>query len=127
MNDYRYPGINRAVLVVKVAEPFIDWLLDVSKKYDKPEYRVKREDIITDGYDSKNIYLLPECDEPGGHMKYIRKHCKKIFENELWDWCMDSKKWPEDKSWEAFKKWFDFEVHTMVFDMLHKEYLVHDF
>jgi len=29
--------------------------------------------------------------------------------------------WPKDRSWDVFKEWFDYEIQSIVFDMVEKE------
>jgi len=101
---------------VKLKKPFIDWLVYTSKEHDGPEHKLKPEKIETEDFDSKHVYLIPAYDEIEKYEKYIKKHCVEIFEQELFAWYTDPKMWPNDRSWKVFKEWFDYEIHTMVFD-----------
>jgi len=112
-----FPAINRAALIITQKKPFIDWLLYTSKKYDNPEHKLKQEDIQTKGFDSKNVYLIPAYDETDRYEKFVKRHYKEIFEHELSSWYTVPEMWPKDRSWKVFKKWFDYEIQTLVFDM----------
>ncbi len=110
-----YPNINRAALIVKLKKPFIDWLVYTSKEHDGKD-QMSAGDVETEGFDSKNIYLIPAYDENAQYDRYLKKHFKEIFEQELGGWYADPAMWPQDRSWKVFQEWFDYEIHTMVFD-----------
>ena len=116
MEEAYYPDINRAAMVVRLKKPFIDWLVYSSKKYNGLGRELRPEEIKTDGFDSKHVYLVPAYDKIEKYEKYIKKHCTEIFEEELFGWYTDPEMWPKDRSWKVFKEWFDYEIHTMVFD-----------
>ena len=40
---------------------------------------------------------------------------------ELKSWNSDPHSWPLNREWKAFNKWFDFEVQTMIFDLVDDE------
>jgi hypothetical protein len=123
---YCYPDINRSALVVKYKKPFIDWLVYISKEYDGPEYEMRPEEVETDGFDSKTVFLIPAFEENDKFEKYLKKNCKDLFEHIVGDWYTDPEMWPKDRSWKVFKDWFEYEIHTMVFDMVLDEPLEHD-
>jgi hypothetical protein len=50
-------------------------------------------------------------------MNYLKGSCAEVFEQELESWDRVEETWPEDRSFEAFKPWFDFSIHWMIFDM----------
>ncbi|MCK5534490.1 hypothetical protein KAI68_05190 [bacterium] len=43
MTEEYFPDINRAVVIMKLKKPFIDWLIYASKEYDGPGYELKPE------------------------------------------------------------------------------------
>ena len=110
-----YPDINRAALVVKFKKPFIDWLIYTSKEHDGDD-QMRPEEIETDGFDSKRVYLIPAFEENKKYDRYLRKHAKEIFEDELMGWYTEPAWWPHDRSFKVFKEWYDYEIHTMVLD-----------
>ncbi len=118
MDKNYYPDINRAAVIIKLKKPFIDWLIYTSKEHDGQGHELKPEEVETEGFDLKHVYLIPAYDETDKYEKFIRKHYAKIFEHELFSWYTDPKMWPKDRSWKVFKEWFDYEIHTMVLDMV---------
>jgi hypothetical protein len=120
MSEPSFPDINRAAVIVKLKKPFIDWLVYTSKEYDGPGRELKPEDVQTEGFDSKHVYLIPAYDETEKYEKFVRKHCTEIFEHELAGWYTDLQMWPKDRSWKVFQEWFDYEIQTIVLDMTDK-------
>lgn len=121
-----YPDINRAALIIKIKKPFIDWLVFCSKEYDDEEREMKPEEIKTEGFDSKNVYLIPAYDETDKYENFVRKHCNEIFEHELSGWYTYPEIWPQKRSWKVFKEWFDFEIQTMVLDMITNKPIIYE-
>ncbi len=80
----------------------------------------------TEGFDSKNVYLIPAFEDNEKYEKYLRKHCGEIFEQIVSSWYTDPEMWPKDRSWKVFKEWFDYEIHSMVFDTIPDEPLEHE-
>ena len=60
-------------------------------------------------------YLIPEVDaEPDA---WLKRNFATIFEHELYAWCVDTELWPKDRSFKAFKKFFNIRFCSMVLDM----------
>ena len=106
MTEEYFPDINRAALIIKLEKPFIDWLVYTSKEYDGEENEFKPEDIKTEGFDSKTVYLIPAFEDNEKYEKYLKKHYGKIFEQIVGSWYTDPGMWPKDRSWKVFKEWF---------------------
>jgi len=126
MTDLNFPDINRAALIVKLKKPFIDWLVYTSKEYDGPEHEMKPEEVETEGFDSKHVYLIPAYEENEKYEKFLKKYYVEIFEHELGGWYTDPEMWPKDRSWKVFQDWFDYEIQTMVYDMIPDKPLEHE-
>ncbi len=102
--------VNRTALIVSLKKPFIDWV-----KYVDPETEFPGEK-----HDIKTVYLLPEDSDNGRWERYLKKNFSTIFEQELEAWFTDESVWPQDRSWKVFNEWFDYEMHSIVFDMVSK-------
>lgn len=102
--------INRAVVVIKPKQPFLDWVNSTEDEGD--------EDItLAEIQEDHSVYLVKSYEEIGGHLKVLRVVYDEIFENELWGWCTDESLWPQKRDYATFKKWFDIEAHSLVFDL----------
>ena len=126
MAEPYYPNINRAALVVKLKKSFIDWLVYTSKEHDGPDNQLTPDKVETEGFDSKHVYLIPAYDDTEKYENYVKKHCAEIFEHELNAWYTEPDFWPKDRSWQVFREWFDYEIHTMIFDTVLKKPIEHE-
>ncbi len=62
-------------------------------------------------------------DEQG---ELLREFYELIFEQELMGWCTDPQTYPSPRTFEMFRKWFDVEFHSMVFDLIDDESIAHE-
>ena len=100
--------IDRLIAIIKPRQPFMDWLesmpgWDLDLTLDD-----LRKDCLT--------LLIPEYDDNEKAMRYIERNCKSIFEMRLSGWHNDPGTWP-DRTLSVFRKWFDVEIHSMIYDM----------
>jgi hypothetical protein len=61
------------------------------------------------------VYLIPEMDF--GPEDWLQENYLAIFEEELHAWHTRESDWPEDRSFEAFNRFFKVRFHSMVLDM----------
>ena len=94
--------INRTLLIIIPKKPFLDW--------------VKSFDIETDE-DEYSAYLISEKYDEYDYKDYLKKHCKEIFESELYGILKDPDFYPEKRDYETFNKWFETHVCDTVFDL----------
>ena len=98
--------VNRAVGLVRIKKPFLDWINSTGKPGKLTLESVNREN---------HAYLLPEHDTPGELEEILDEVYEEIFELELAGFCTDRSNWPEI-SYTKFREWCNVEVHSMVFD-----------
>lgn len=102
---------NRAIIVVRPKQPFLDWLLSTP---DPPTLeQIKASEA--------NTYLIPDVEDPSDVEPFLHGAYADIFEVELGGWYDDVSTWPKDITFSVFRVWFDWEVHTMVFDLTGEE------
>ena len=65
--------------------------------------------------------LIPEYGENDKAMRYIERNCRFIFEMQLSGWYNDPCTWPEKRILSVFRKWFDLEIHSLIYDLVEKE------
>jgi hypothetical protein len=104
--------LNRSALVVTPKQPFLDWLHRVD-----PE---SKEITLAELASEPSVYLLPESETDEGVRRILRKFCEEIFVEELDAWYRDEEVWPEDRSLKVFRRWFDYQYHSLVFDLSEK-------
>ena len=98
--------INRAVAVVKLRQPFLDW----ANSMPGPKHTLKA--INTESH----VFLLPEHDTQQELELIIQDLYRQIFEIEVGSFCRDRSLWPKTRDYKTFRQWFDIQVHSMVFD-----------
>ena len=106
--------INRSVLIVRAKEPFRQWLNSLP---DPSDYTL--EEINRDN----SAFLLPEYEDDRKKENILRKYFEEIFEEQLNGWWTDPEAWPSKRDLKTFKKWFDVEFHSVVFDLVEKPIL----
>ena len=66
-------AINRSAIVVKPAQPFLDWL----HRVDPTSAQLTLDDLSLE----PTIYLLPECECKEEAIERLREVCTEIFRN----------------------------------------------
>ena len=99
--------IDRTGFALTPKAPFIKWL--------------KKKLGIKEGIQSKenSLYLISPFDyDPSADAEdYLRSRYKEIFENELLSWDLEESMWPEERTYEKFREWFDIKIYETIFDM----------
>ena len=100
--------LNRAVLIVRFSQPFVDW---VNAADPTPTHTITLADVN----DDSNAYLI-EVEDEKELEEWLALNGDILFEEVLNDWYTDPDLWPQDRSLVLFKKWCSFELHTVVLD-----------
>ncbi len=118
MSDSPRFTINRTLVMLVPRQPFLDWLNDA----DPTEEPLTAEELR----DDCNVFLIPQFNDAVDSMKWIEKRWRMLFEHMLLEWIVDETMWPENRTLEMFREWFDIETHTMVWDLAGESLLVED-
>ena len=101
--------INRSIIIINPKQSFVDWLNSTD-----PE---GKQCVLEDLNSDSNAYLVSEIDDDNDLARELKKHFKKMFENELMVWCLDKTMWPDKVTFSLFTEWFAVEQHSMVADL----------
>lgn len=101
--------INRSAIVVKPAQPFLDWL----HRVDSTSAHLTLEDLRIE----PTVYLLPEYADEDEALQYLRSACNAIFEEQLNGWCRVPSTWPQERNLNTFRSWFEWSLHSMIIDV----------
>jgi len=119
-DDFEYenlPTINRNIFVAEPTEVFLEW----AKNNPDTDLELTMEELLADA----TAYLIPEQEDNA--QSWLRKNFKTIFEIELDGWCTDPSRWPADRSFKAFKKFFRLHYCSNVIDLgkgeIEREYI----
>ena len=101
------PTVNRVAVVMEPAPAYLEWAKECPDGL--PDL------TLADLREEGTIYLIPETDaEPEA---WLRRHYAPLFANELFAWCTDEAFWPRDRSYKAFKKFFQVRFCSIVLDL----------
>src|SRR5271157_6090596 len=95
--------LNRSAIVVKPKQSFLDWLYTA----DSTSRSLTLQELVRE----PAIYLIPECDTNAEVDEVLRELCDEIFIEQLEGWFNDRTTWPQDRGFEVFCRWFDFQHH----------------
>ncbi|MFN3326344.1 MAG: hypothetical protein ACK5AZ_22840 [Bryobacteraceae bacterium] len=101
--------INRSALVVRPAQPFLNWLQQV----DPTSAHLTLHDLRLE----PTIYLLPEWDTEEEALQHLAEVSNDIFEEQLNGWYRVPSVWPASRDLNAFLLWFDCRFHSMIIDV----------
>ena len=118
----QYQMVRRSAIVVVPLVPFLNWI----NKVDSFETL-----SLSDVQNDSNVYLIPDSDQPitteeldKEIEKYIKNHFEGIFYNQLSEWHLDEKTFPEI-TYENFNRWLKVSTHTVIYDMVKKPIMKH--
>ncbi len=103
--------INRSAISITPKQPYIDWansFKDGGAGYD-PDLLIGTTILMPDDYDEFN------------YGKFIKKHYKKLFEEQLESWMKNPEMWPNKRSLKIFKEWFEIIPSDMILDFGYDE------
>ena len=101
--------INRSAIVVKPAQPFLDWL----HRIDPTSEHLTLDDLTRE----PKIYLLPECENKEEALEHLQDVSNSIFEQQLNGWYRVPEVWPNERDLNAFLRWFECSFHSMIVDL----------
>jgi hypothetical protein len=104
----RFPTINRFAVILIPTEACLDWVRSCPDGDDHMTLGEMQQEPTT--------YLIPETKRVPPE-DWVRRHSKVMFHEELDSWCPDRCMWPKDLSFKTFKKFFEVNISTVVFDL----------
>jgi hypothetical protein len=109
MNSTPRFTINRTVILLAPKQPFLDWLNDV----DPDDEALTLEELSEDN----EVFLIPQFNDNSDSEKWIEARWESLFEHMLLGWVEDEASWPQERTLDMFRDWFDIRVHTMAWDL----------
>jgi hypothetical protein len=99
--------LNRAALIVRPKQPFLDWAAALDDS-----------GLVPDVEGEKTVYLIPEFESDEEGMRALKRIYSEIFERELDGWHTDPSAWPRKRDFKPFQEWFSIELHSVVEDVV---------
>ena len=109
--------LNRSAVVVTPLPPYLAWA-----KQDDTTGVAERvfEDLRT----APHEYLLPEYEDAESEHEVLEDFWPELFAAMLNCWLTDEQQWPQDRTREMFREWFDVQRCPVVDDLHVDEDLV---
>lgn len=102
--------LNRAALILRYKQPFVDWINAVDPSPDSEAPTLSEVD------DERTVYLV-EVEDEGELRRWLARNYEEVFEEELNGWYTDPALWPRERSLKMLEEWCSFELHTVVVDL----------
>jgi hypothetical protein len=102
-------AVDRSAVVIRMKQPYLDWTNSLPDSDEMTLDELNRDN---------NVYMIPEYDTRAHLESILQEFCTDIFEEELSSWYRDEEAWPQVRDYPTFKKWFEAEPYSMVFDLL---------
>ncbi len=103
-------SVDRLVAIIKPRQPFLEWLESLPDWDLKMTLEKLRDDCIA--------LLIPEFGNNKEAKGHIEAGYQVVFDMQLNSWYTDPTMWPEERSLDVFRQWFDIEIHSIVIDTL---------
>ena len=100
-----FDNVRRSAMVIKPKKPFIDWLSSIDP-----------EDKNIDLSKDTDVYLLRDFEEVEQIERWLFKNFDEIFCDQMNHWYIDEEVWVKKRTFKMFKEWFDYSLHTMIWD-----------
>ena len=101
--------LNRAALILRHKQPFVDWINSVDPTPASPAL------TLADTEDERAVYLIGVEDEDE-LARWLVQHHEELFEQELHGWYTDPAMWPQDRTLKTLQEWCSFDLNTVVLD-----------
>ena len=105
-----YENVRRTALIIKPKEPFFDWLTSVDKTT-----------VVKESEQDHDVYLLPDFETIEEMEKWLKTNFDDLFTDQMNNWWTDENSLVQNRNFKMFKEWFDFSMHTMIWDTLEEE------
>ena len=103
----RISMLNRAVLIVRPAKPFLDWAAGLDDS-----------GLVPSPNDEQTVSLVPEFHDDEEREAVLKAVYAEVFERELFGWHVVPKDWPRNRTLKTFREWFQIEMHSIVEDLV---------
>ena len=100
-----FSNVKRSALVVSSKAPFFEWVQSIYPDEDNSAV-----------YQDPDVYLLPDYETPEEMERWLKRNFEWIFCEQLNNWCTEENRWPPKLTFKMFKEWFNYSLHTMVWD-----------
>ncbi len=105
--------LNRAAVVLRYKQPYVDWVQTALGEYSLAEANDDGEIFLTPSFKSP----VDPADGTEDAIKWVEKRWEMFFEHILKASIQGESAWPPNRTLKLFREWFDVEYHSIVWDM----------
>jgi hypothetical protein len=99
--------VERSTIIIKPKQPFFEWLKSIDN-----------EDDFSDLKDETDVYLIPDFETKEEITRWLKKNFDMIFCDQMNHWYTNEEIWTQKRTFKVFCDWFDFSIHTTIWDTL---------
>ena len=104
--------VNRCALIVKPRQPYADWANGFDDDGPRFDLRYHRN--------NPTVFLITEPDDLENLDVALKRHWRRIFEEQLSAWMRQPSDWPPRRTLTVFREWFDVTLSDLVLDLSRK-------
>jgi hypothetical protein len=109
--------LNRSAVIIRPLPPYLAWAnLDDTTNIAERVF----ENLRT----VPHVYLLPDYEDAESEREVLEDFWPELFAAMLNCWLTDEQQWPQDRTREMFREWFDVQMYPSVEDLHVEEELV---
>ena len=97
-------------MVVKPRQPYLEWAR-------RDDAEGLAESVFDTLHAEPTVYLLPEYGDPPAEREVLEEFWPVLFEAMLEEWVTDEACWPENRTFEMFREWFEVQMISLVQDL----------
>ena len=116
--ELQVPAINRALVVISLKQPYIDW---VNRIRTPEEIQEGVEFDLSSLNDECTSFLIPEVISTDEFEEFLQNNWKALFQYEVSNWVQDRELWPKGLTYEMFREWFEVRFSSLVLDLCPEE------
>jgi hypothetical protein len=116
------PGVNRSLLIVRLKQPFVDWLNQLPDRLDSEKAHPYTTEVVNM---EPSTYLISEIGGEDELNDFFEENGSRILDAIFMEWTENQTYWPKERPLEMLAEWCDLSFHSMVFDLSSDEDLLH--
>jgi len=97
-------NVTRTAMVLTPKQLFFGWLNNIYS------------DIKHDDLNEPDVYLLPDFETLEEMEAWLEEHFDWFFCEQMNNWNTDEALWVQNRTFNMFREWFHYSLHTMVWD-----------
>ncbi len=99
--------LNRSAVIIRPLPPYLAWAT-------RDDTTNIAERVFEDLRTEPHVYLLPDYEDAESAREVLDDFWPDLFAAMLNCWLTDEPQWPQDRTQEMFREWFDVQLYPSV-------------